>query len=65
MGPLLRGDVPLSAVDFHCSTISDDLQQVPSPPIPLHMGLPRATRTAADRKRLRLANCQETLPPPS
>ena len=28
VGPLLRGDVPLSAVDFHCSTITDDLQQV-------------------------------------
>mmetsp|Transcript_13203 Transcript_13203/g.39995 ORF Transcript_13203/g.39995 Transcript_13203/m.39995 type:complete len:675 (+) Transcript_13203:610-2634(+) len=27
VGPLQRGDIPLSTVDFHCSTISDDLQQ--------------------------------------
>lgn len=25
---MVRGDIPLSAIDFHCSSISDDLQQV-------------------------------------
>ncbi len=62
--PRLRGDVLLSAVDFHCSTISDDLQQVPSPPIILHMVPPRAIRTAADLKRSRSADCRKPVPPP-
>lgn len=28
VGPMLKADIPLSAIDFHCSTISDDVQQV-------------------------------------
>ena len=25
--PMQKADIPLSAIDFHCSTISDDVQQ--------------------------------------
>ena len=63
MDPLVQGDVLLNAVDFHCSTITDDPLEVPSPPIPLHMGPAAAIRTAANLKRLRSADCWEVLPP--
>lgn len=27
LGPMRKADIPLSAIDFHCSTIADDVQQ--------------------------------------
>lgn len=28
LGPMRKADIPLSAIDFHCSSIADDVQQV-------------------------------------